>query len=62
MGQGIPAISILLNKLKKGAIVLVDDYDRPDEKSMVKEWCDNYGFTILQEYDIEKGACALKRA
>jgi predicted O-methyltransferase YrrM len=56
-----PAIPILLNKLKEGAIILVDDYDRPDEKSMVKEWCDKYGFTILHEYDVEKGACALRR-
>lgn len=57
-----PAIPILLNKLKNGAIVLVDDYDRPDEKAMVREWCGQYGFTIIAEYDVEKGACALRKS
>lgn len=57
-----PAIPLLLKYLKDGAIIIVDDYMRDDDKRVIQRWCTEFKeITLLRERnDTEKGTAILK--
>ncbi len=57
-----PAIPVLINKLKDNAIIILDDYNRIDEKEIVKDWLrENASLKLIEEIDTEKGTAILKK-
>lgn len=56
-----PAVPILFNKLANGALILVDDFMRPDEYEMVNQWLRDYNLTIVNTFANEKGAAILRK-
>jgi len=56
-----PAIPLLFNKLKKGAIILLDDSKRKAEKTIVSLWKKEYDCFDYQYIDNSKGAFLIKK-
>jgi predicted O-methyltransferase YrrM len=56
-----PALPLLFDKLSKDAIVLVDDANRPDEKSMVQQWLAEFDCFEAEFLDLGQGAYILRR-
>lgn len=50
-----PAVPLLLEKVNKGTVVLLDDGDRPDEIKIVSLWEEKYGLKCARQ-PMEKGA------
>lgn len=50
-----PALPILKNKLKKGSVLLLDDYNRPDEREIVENWCSEFGVKSLVRSETKRG-------
>lgn len=57
-----PAIPLLLKYLKDGAIIVVDDYMRVDDKRVIQRWCSEFNEIVLlnERNDTEKGTAILK--
>ena len=51
-----PALPILFNRLKNGAIVILDDGNRNDEKEAVRLWREEYPSLECKFIPLEKGA------
>ena len=56
-----PALPLLVNRLNKDAVVIIDDTSRQDEKSTIKLWIDEYREYQYEEYDTEKGTGIMRR-
>lgn len=56
-----PALPILFERLAQGAIIIVDDFSRPDEYEMVKRWIADYTLKVVEIHDNEKGAIVLQK-
>jgi predicted O-methyltransferase YrrM len=56
-----PVIPLLADKLSSDAIILLDDYDRPDERNSVKLWSENFGFSHITELKVERGVCIVRK-
>jgi predicted O-methyltransferase YrrM len=56
-----PALPVLYDRLKPGAYILVDDFMRDDEYTMVNRWLDEFDLTIVRTYANEKGAVILRK-
>jgi predicted O-methyltransferase YrrM len=56
-----PALPILFERLAQGAIIIVDDFARPDEYEMVKQWMADYMLKVVEIHDNEKGAIVLQK-
>ena len=48
-GNRSPAWPLLRERLRAGALVVVDDTERPDERAMVDEWLRGGGLRVLQD-------------
>jgi predicted O-methyltransferase YrrM len=57
-----PALPILFDMLNDGAYVLVDDFMRIDEHTMVNKWLQTFPLQIVRTYANEKGAVILRKA
>lgn len=57
-----PALPILFDKLKSGAIILLDDAHRNHETRIVERWLEEFDVVKLREVDNEKGAVVLQKA
>lgn len=56
-----PLLPVVHDKLAGDAVVLVDDYDREDDRAVVARWLEEFdGFTCLQ-HNHEKGTAVLTR-
>lgn len=57
-----PALPILYEKLKPGAFIFLDDYNRPDEQELVADWLREFpGLSLMHEMPAEKGAAILRK-
>ena len=56
-----PALPILYDKLSGGALILVDDYKRSSERTMVERWRKEFGVRIERTFNHEKGAALLRK-
>lgn len=56
-----PALPTLLHRLAPGALVVIDDYARPDETAMVERWRDEIPGWSLRKLQHEKGTAVLSR-
>lgn len=56
-----PAVPAFADRLSEGAVVVLDDAGRPDEKASVAAWCERYGMES-HYVDTIKGAAVLRRA
>ena len=56
-----PALPILYSKLSKQAVVVVDDYNRQDEKDMVELWLKEYPEFELEIIKSDHGTAVLRR-
>lgn len=56
-----PALPSLIDRLNPGALLLVDDFMRPDEYAMVRQWVEAYDLDVIAIYANEKGAALLRR-
>ncbi len=56
-----PAVPLLHKYLRDGAVILVDDANRPDEQEMVKRWLSEYKDLSAEEVKTEKGAVILRK-
>lgn len=55
-----PALPLLYDRLKTGAVILLDDYFRPDETAMVQDWLREYpALKLVAEVNTEKGTAVL---
>ncbi len=57
-----PALPVLASQLADRAVVVVDDYARPDERTMVARWMAADPRWRLEELRHEKGAAVLRRS
>jgi predicted O-methyltransferase YrrM len=53
------AVPILFSRLGNDAVVVVDDYGRPEERDVVKRWASRYPELEVRELDHEKGTAVL---
>tara|TARA_Y100000996_G_scaffold630_1_gene570 strand:- start:467 stop:1240 length:774 start_codon:yes stop_codon:yes gene_type:complete len=56
-----PAIPLLLNKIKKGAIIILDDCKRKEEKNVVSLWKKEFDCFDYKYIDNCKGAYIIKK-
>jgi predicted O-methyltransferase YrrM len=58
-----PAIPLLFNRLSPGAMILVDDYKRPDDRKTVQLWLKEYPkLSLVEESFTEKGTAVLMKS
>ncbi|MBL8155708.1 MAG: class I SAM-dependent methyltransferase [Anaerolineae bacterium] len=57
----LPALSVLFDKLNDGAYILVDDFMRTDEHTMVSQWVQAFPLQVVRTYANEKGAAILRK-
>jgi predicted O-methyltransferase YrrM len=57
-----PALPQLFDYLSPGAFILVDDFMRDDEYTMVNRWLSEYQLTVVRTLANEKGAAILRKA
>lgn len=56
-----PALPMLFENLSPGAYILVDDFMRGDEYTMVNRWLEEHHLTVVRTFANEKGAAILKK-
>ena len=56
-----PALPILLPRLSPGAVIVMDDYRRRDEREIVSRWLREFEDFSAREVSTEKGATVLRR-
>jgi predicted O-methyltransferase YrrM len=56
-----PALPMLYDKLNNGAYILVDDFMRDDEHTMVNLWLEQFDLEVVRSYANEKGAVILRK-
>jgi predicted O-methyltransferase YrrM len=56
-----PALPLLIDKLSDGAVILIDDAHRKDEKEMVDIWMKEFDCFTQESFDTEKGAVVLRK-
>lgn len=56
-----PALPMLFEHLAEDALVVVDDYLRPDEHRAVNRWLDEFDLETVETIANEKGAAILRR-
>ena len=57
-----PAVPVLADQLRPGSIVVLDDYDRADERAIVERWLTEHPTLTLQRLPLAKGAAELRIA
>lgn len=55
-----PALPMLRDKLAGGAVMLLDDADRPDEQAIAQRWADEWPGATLEHLNHEKGTAVLR--
>lgn len=60
-GSRYPALPVLADRMPSGSHVVLDDYQRPDERQMVARWVEQLPGWRVQELTYEKGAALLTR-
>lgn len=55
-----PALPLLFDRLSDGAILLLDDADRPDEQQIIQRWQTEFPCCSIQSISTEKGACLIQ--
>lgn len=55
-----PALPLLFDRLSDGAILLLDDADRPDEQQIIQRWQTEFPCCLIQHISTEKGACLIQ--
>ncbi|HVR52320.1 MAG TPA: class I SAM-dependent methyltransferase [Pseudorhodoferax sp.] len=56
-----PALPLLIDRLSPGALVVLDDAARPDERAAVDQWVQRFGLVRLEGHFAEKGIAVLQR-
>ncbi|MBC8099940.1 MAG: class I SAM-dependent methyltransferase, partial [Armatimonadetes bacterium] len=56
-----PALPILFECLRVGALIVVDDADREDEQRMVARWLREYPLRVVDRPETEKGTVVLEK-
>ena len=56
-----PAVPILFDKLSDNAIIVVDDYARKDEITIVNHWVNEYALEVISIIPNEKGMLILRK-
>jgi predicted O-methyltransferase YrrM len=56
-----PALPLLFDRLKPGALIVVDDFMRTDEQTMVQRWLAEFALEVVEVVDNEKGAVVLRK-
>lgn len=56
-----PAVPVLETRLSPGVVILMDDGDRPDERSTAERWRQEFAGFVVEHVPTEKGAWALQR-
>jgi len=56
-----PAIPLIINKLKKGSIIILDDANRKYEKQILSLWKKEYDCFEYNYINNSKGACFIKK-
>lgn len=54
-----PALPILKEKLKKNAVIFLDDTDRTEERQIIELWNKEVNTARLEHYDCEKGCVSI---
>lgn len=56
-----PALPVLIERLKRSSVVVLDDSDRPDELEIVERWNAEFGPFEVERPTTEKGMAILRR-
>jgi predicted O-methyltransferase YrrM len=56
-----PALPVMFDKLADGALILVDDFMRQAEHTMVNRWLDEFQLEVIETISNEKGAAILRK-
>jgi predicted O-methyltransferase YrrM len=56
-----PTMPVLYDQLADGALILIDDYMRKDEFTLVNRWLDEFDLEVVERIANEKGAIILKK-
>jgi predicted O-methyltransferase YrrM len=56
-----PAVPMLLDRLKVGALIVVDDADRDDERRSVERWLRDHPVKVIDRPETEKGTVILAK-
>lgn len=57
-----PALPVLFEYLRPGALIVLDDADRGDEQAVVTRWLAEFPVTLVERVETEKGAVILRRS
>lgn len=57
-----PALPVLFERLRPGALIVLDDADRADERQIVARWLAEFPVTLVERSETEKGTVVLRRA
>jgi hypothetical protein len=57
-----PAFPILEDRLNKQATIILDDYDRIEDKEIVELWMKEYTYLTREEFSTEKGTGILYKS
>lgn len=55
-----PALPLLARRLREGAMILLDDAARPDEREVVVRWQAEFAKLIVRELDCERGCVSMR--
>jgi predicted O-methyltransferase YrrM len=56
-----PALPVLFDSLTEGALVILDDSKRPDERKILDLWASEFPSCVLESVDTLNGAAILKK-
>lgn len=55
-----PAVPLLLPALAPGAVIILDDSNRPDEQEVIERWQNEHGLRLVQHFDTANGLSLFK--
>ncbi|MGQ9888263.1 MAG: O-methyltransferase [Aggregatilineales bacterium] len=56
-----PALPLLFDHLREGALILVDDCGRPQDAAVVRQWVKEFDLAVARVAATEKGAAVLRK-
>jgi predicted O-methyltransferase YrrM len=56
-----PALPLLIDSLNEGAVIILDDTHRADDKETLKRWLEEFECFDVERYDTESGTAILRK-
>ncbi len=60
-GARYPALPLLFDRLREGALILIDDCGRSQDAAVVRRWLNEFDLAVVRTAATEKGAAVLRK-